>query len=53
MAQGPRFLAARVVEAVRARHRLFFTCPSCGTVFWRGSHVENTCRKLGLEPPRG
>ena len=27
----------------------FFTCPSCWTVFWKGSHVRNTCRKLGLE----
>jgi hypothetical protein len=47
----PEEVAARVSEPVRARHRLFFACPSCGTVFWHGSHVENTCRKLGLEPP--
>jgi uncharacterized protein with PIN domain len=49
----PEEVEARVIEAVRARHTLFFTCPRCGTVFWRGSHVENTCRKLGLEPPQG
>jgi hypothetical protein len=27
----------------------FYRCPSCGTVFWKGSHVRNTCRKLGIE----
>lgn len=27
----------------------FFACPRCGTVFWKGSHVANTCRKLGLD----
>jgi hypothetical protein len=51
-AARPEEVAERVCAAVRERHRLFFTCPACGTVFWRGSHVENTCRKLGLEPPR-
>jgi hypothetical protein len=45
-------VAERVPEVVRARHSAFFTCPSCGTVFWHSSHVENTCRKLGLELPR-
>ena len=50
-AARPEDVAARVIEPVRARHRLFFACPRCGTVFWRGSHVANTCRKLGLEPP--
>jgi uncharacterized protein len=29
----------------------FFRCPACGTVFWFGSHVRNTCRKLGLPAP--
>jgi uncharacterized protein with PIN domain len=50
-AARPEDVAARVIEPVRARHRLFFACPRCGTVFWRGSHVANTCRKLGVEPP--
>lgn len=27
----------------------FYRCPHCGTVFWHGSHVANTCRKLGIE----
>ena len=30
------------------RYDEFFTCPRCGTVFWKGSHVRNTQRKLGL-----
>jgi len=30
------------------RHDTFFRCPRCGTVFWKGGHVTNTCRKLGL-----
>ena len=38
----------RVHPNVYARQREFFTCPSCHTVFWKGSHVRNTCRKLGL-----
>jgi len=41
----------RVHPNVYNRHESFFACPSCGTVFWRGSHVTNTCRKLGLSRP--
>lgn len=41
-------IAERVPAGVLARYREFWDCPSCGTVFWRGSHVRNTCRKLGL-----
>lgn len=41
----------RVHPAVFERHERFFRCPSCGTVFWHGSHVRNTCRKLGLDAP--
>lgn len=42
--------AARVPARVRARHRRFWTCPSCGTIFWHGTHVRNTLEKLGLAP---
>ena len=42
---------ARVPAAVRERHARFFACPSCGTVFWWGTHVRNTCRKLGIPVP--
>jgi uncharacterized protein with PIN domain len=34
---------------VYSRHEKFFKCPSCGTVFWHGSHVRNTCAKLKIE----
>lgn len=44
-------LRGRVPAAVLERYREFFTCPGCGTVFWKGTHVANTCRKLGIEPP--
>lgn len=43
----------RVHPNVFARHRRFYACPRCGTVFWRGSHVANACRKLNLPPPEG
>jgi uncharacterized protein with PIN domain len=31
---------------VYARYDRFYRCPSCGTVFWKGSHVRNTRAKL-------
>ena len=34
---------------VRKRYRRFFRCPDCETVFWRGTHVRNTLRKLARE----
>ncbi len=33
------------------RHDTFFTCPNCETVFYKGGHVLNTCRKLRLPKP--
>jgi uncharacterized protein with PIN domain len=33
---------------IRSRYRLFYACPGCKTVFWKGTHATNTCRKLGL-----
>lgn len=44
----PEAVRARVEPAVFETQREFFTCPKCATVFWHGSHVANTCRKLGL-----
>jgi hypothetical protein len=44
-------LRGRVDARVWERQHRFFTCPSCGTIFWYGSHVRNTCRKLGLATP--
>lgn len=46
-------IRSRVHPNVFARHERFFQCPRCGTVFWHGSHVTNTCRKLELSPPGG
>jgi uncharacterized protein with PIN domain len=40
--------AARVPERVRERYDRFWRCPACDTTFWRGTHVANTRRKLGL-----
>ena len=42
----------RVPKRVRDRYRRSWRCSSCRTIFWWGSHVENTCRKLGIEPPK-
>jgi len=41
-------VAARVPARTFACYARFYTCPQCGTIFWKGSHVRNTCRKLGL-----
>ncbi len=41
----------RVHPNVLARYRVFWRCPNCGTIFWHGSHVRNTCRKLGVALP--
>lgn len=35
---------------VYACYQQFYRCPGCGTVFWKGSHVRNTCRKLWGRP---
>ena len=45
----PGAVRGRVPGAVLERYRRFFECPACGTLFWKGTHVENTCRKLGVE----
>jgi len=42
-----RAIRERVHPNVYARYERFFRCPQCGTVFWKGSHVRNTGRKLG------
>ncbi len=44
-------IQSRVDPNVYRRHDRFYSCPSCGTVFWYGSHVTNTCRKLELARP--
>lgn len=42
---------ARVHPNVMTRQQSFYRCPACDTIFWKGSHVRNTCRKLGLSAP--
>jgi uncharacterized protein len=44
-----KMIEGRVHPNVYARHALFYTCPCCHTVFWKGSHVANTSRKLVLQ----
>jgi uncharacterized protein with PIN domain len=46
-------IKAKVHPNVYAGYDRFYTCPRCGTVFWKGSHVRNTCRKLGIGPACG
>lgn len=45
---GREEVCGRVPGVVYRSYRSFYQCPSCGTLFWKGSHVRNTCRKLGL-----
>ena len=47
-----RDIETRIHPNVYSKQEQFFQCPHCGTVFWHGSHVTNTCRKLGLPSPR-
>jgi len=44
-------IQTQVHPRVFERHAAFFTCPSCRTVFWHGSHVRNTCAKLCVPEP--
>ena len=42
-----------VPEGVRSRHRAFWRCPSCGRVYWRGTHWDKMVARLNeLELPR-
>ena len=43
-----KHIEVRVHPNVYRRYETFYTCPSCGTVFWKGTHVHNTRRKLGI-----
>jgi uncharacterized protein with PIN domain len=47
----PVEVQSEVAPRVYAAYRRFWRCPGCRTVFWLGSHVRNTCAKLGLEAP--
>ena len=36
----------QVPEGVRARHDTFWRCPSCGRVYWQGSHWDKMVERL-------
>ena len=43
-------IQSKVPEEVHRSYQNFYTCPSCKKVFWRGSHVENSEKRLrGLQ----
>jgi uncharacterized protein with PIN domain len=43
-------VAARVPATVRAKHNSFQRCPSCGRIYWPGTHYQRMQRMLaGLE----
>ena len=44
--QDRESVRAAVHANVFDRFDEFYRCPHCQTVFWKGSHVRNTCRKL-------
>lgn len=35
-----------VPEGVRSRHQEFWRCPTCGRVYWQGSHWDKMVEKL-------
>ena len=42
-----------VPEGVRSRHQAFWHCPSCGRVYWQGSHWDKMVARLqDLDPTR-
>jgi uncharacterized protein with PIN domain len=39
-------VADRVPAGVRARHETFWRCPTCGRVYWQGSHWDKMVERL-------
>jgi len=39
-----------VPEGVRARHEVFWQCPSCRKVYWQGSHWDKMVERLNRLP---
>ena len=49
----PGSLEGRVPEGVLDRHHEFWRCPSCGRVYWQGTHWDKMVERLnGLRLPR-
>jgi hypothetical protein len=45
-------LKGRMPSYAYAHHKTFWQCPHCCKIFWRGSHYENTLKRLeGLKLP--
>ncbi len=54
-AASPRDVGGLVPEGVLARHDTFWRCPSCGKVYWQGSHWDRMVERLDhldLSKPR-
>lgn len=48
----PEQVADRVPPGVLDRHAAFWRCPSCGRVYWDGSHTDRILRRLeAVVPP--
>ncbi len=43
---SPEDVAGIVPEGVRSRHQEFWRCPSCGRVYWQGSHWDKMVERL-------
>ncbi len=49
----PEEIGDLVPEGVRARHAAFWRCPSCGKIYWQGSHWDRMVERLNqLDLPR-
>lgn len=47
---GRKEVVGRVPPSVERRHRLFWSCRSCGQIYWRGSHwkkLRSLSKRLG------
>ncbi len=45
-AVSPEEVRDIVPEGVRSRHQEFWRCPSCGRVYWQGSHWDKMVERL-------
>ncbi len=45
---SPEAVRSRVPSGVRARTSRFWSCPSCGRVYWEGSHVGDMESRLAV-----
>ncbi len=50
----PAAVRELVPEGVRSRHQAFWRCPSCGRIYWQGSHWDKMIERLNsLQLPSG